>query len=123
MSGSMENVKEMICISCPMGCTLQVYEESGKIMVTGNTCKRGQAYGVSEYTNPVRMVTSMMRVEGQRRPLPVRLSQPVPKGAIAGVLKAIAGVCAPRSARQYDVLIQDVCHTGADVIASADVLD
>jgi CxxC motif-containing protein len=113
-------MKSMICISCPVGCTLQVYEDDGKIKVTGNACKRGETYGVSEYTRPVRMVTSLMRVEGTHRPLPVRLTVPIAKADIGKALQEIAAATAPAGTKQYDVLIYDILGSGADVIATAD---
>lgn len=116
----MSEKREMICISCPIGCSLQVYEESGKIIVEGNTCKRGEAYGISEFTNPVRMVTSVMRVAGQDQPVPVRLSKPVSKRLIPDVLSAIAGAQTSADTKRYDVILENVCESGADVIAAAD---
>ena len=38
-------VKELICIVCPRGCHLTVDTELEK--VTGNTCKRGEIYGLN----------------------------------------------------------------------------
>jgi CxxC motif-containing protein len=101
-------MKSMICINCPIGCTLQVYEDDGKIMVTGNACKRGKTYGVSEYTKPMRMVTSLMKVEGTHKPLPVRLTAPIAKADIGKVLCRISSEKAPANAKQYDVLIHDI---------------
>lgn len=114
-------MKTFICINCPMGCQLQVCQESGKIIVQGNSCKRGETYGISEYTQPVRMVTSIMRVEGQDAPVPVRLTCAVPKTMIPDVLSAIAQATALKSTAQYDVIIKNVAGTQADVIATASV--
>ena len=44
--------KEFVCISCPVGCRLTVWDDEGEVKVTGNTCKRGQLYGVQEFTVP-----------------------------------------------------------------------
>ena len=112
--------KEIICINCPVGCLLRICEEGGKIIVEGNACNRGASYGKSEFTAPVRMVTSVMRLENSGKPLPVRLSKPVAKTLISGVLHEIARAFAPANARQYDVLIENVLDSGADVVASAD---
>ena len=38
--------KQFVCISCPMGCPLRVWEENGEVKVEGNTCPRGKAYGI-----------------------------------------------------------------------------
>lgn len=62
-------VRELTCISCPLGCPLKVeLDESGRVVsVTGNTCKRGEEYGKKEVTAPTRTVTSTVKVEGASR--------------------------------------------------------
>ena len=51
--------RELICINCPLGCSLTVTMENGAVKkVEGNTCKKGEAYGTKEVTNPTRIVTS-----------------------------------------------------------------
>ena len=57
--------RELICIGCPMGCPLTVQLEDGEILsITGQTCKRGEVYARNEVTNPTRIVTSTVMVEG-----------------------------------------------------------
>ena len=57
--------RELICIGCPMGCPLTVELENGEIKtITGYTCKKGETYARKEVTNPTRIVTSTVRVEG-----------------------------------------------------------
>ncbi len=51
-----------ICIMCPMGCPLDINKVGDKIVVTGNTCKRGEIYGTQEFTAPKRVVTSLVRL-------------------------------------------------------------
>ena len=69
---------EVICTMCPNGCHLQVDEENG-YAVTGNKCPRGAVYGKSELTNPVRIVTTTVRIEGAAHPsLPVKTAGDVP---------------------------------------------
>ena len=42
--------------------------EDGKITkVTGNTCPRGEKYAHQELTDPQRMLTSTVRIEGDRK--------------------------------------------------------
>ena len=42
-------VKEMICVACPIGCsiTIELDEPGAVLAVTGNQCKRGEAYAVT----------------------------------------------------------------------------
>ena len=67
--------RELICIGCPMGCPLTVELENGEIKtITGYTCKKGETYARKEVTNPTRIVTSTVRVEGGR-PVPAFTSR------------------------------------------------
>ena len=60
-------IRELICINCPMGCPLTVTLEDGEVVsVTGNTCPRGDAYGRKEVTNPRRIVTTTVPVVGSK---------------------------------------------------------
>ncbi len=38
-------VRELICIRCPLGCPLTVSIEGDQVGVTGNSCGRGEEYG------------------------------------------------------------------------------
>ena len=61
--------RKLTCIGCPMGCQLQVIIKDGIVeKVTGNTCKRGADYGKKEVTDPTRIVTSTVRVQGGTLP-------------------------------------------------------
>ncbi len=110
---------ELICIVCPRGCHLSVDEN---LNVTGNTCKRGETYGKNEVTNPVRVLTSTVKIEGGViARLPVKTSVPVPKGRIFDVMTEINKVCAHAPVAINDVLIPNVLGLGADVVATREV--
>ena len=47
-----------------MGCPLHIEEVDGKVVVSGNTCKRGQIYGEEEYSHPKRAITSLVKQAG-----------------------------------------------------------
>lgn len=115
--------KEMICISCPMGCQLKVTQDAdGQVTVVGNTCRRGETYGRQEMTCPMRVVTSLVRLEGGVRPVcSCKTHAPIPKAKIPQVLEAIAAVHARAPLHRGDVLIEDVCGTGANVVATSDI--
>ena len=62
--------RELTCIGCPLGCSITVTMENAEILdVTGNTCKRGDAYAHKEVTHPTRIVTSTVRVSGGTIPM------------------------------------------------------
>lgn len=110
---------KLICINCPRGCELSVTETDGGISVEGHACPRGETYGRDEYSVPVRMVTGLVKVAGARRPLPVKTRQPVPKGKIYEITNLLANttVLPPKSIG--DVIIDNVCATGVDIVATA----
>lgn len=110
---------ELICIVCPRGCHLTVDEN---LNVTGNTCKRGEIYGKNEIQNPTRVITSTVKLEGGCvSRLPVKTSEPVPKGKIFEVMQEINHVCAHAPVKIGDVLIPHVLGLDSDVIATRDV--
>ena len=110
----------MICINCPRGCELEVdRNEEGEIVVKGHSCARGIAYGKAEFENPTRMVTGLVRVAGMRRPLPVKTRTAIPKGKIAEVTNLLANTTVLPPKKIGDLVIENACDTGVDVIATA----
>lgn len=117
-------IKEMICVSCPLGCPIKVeLSESGEVLsVTGNTCKRGEQYAISECTNPVRMLTSTIKVNGGSLPvIPVKTSAPIPKGMMFECMQVINNEVVDAPIKMGDVLISNVCDTGVDIVATNEV--
>lgn len=119
----MEN-RDLICIGCPMGCMLTVSMENGEVLsVTGNTCKRGDAYARKEVTNPTRIVTSSVRVVGGELPVvSVKTGEDIPKGKIKDCMKALKEVVVKAPVHIGDVLLEDVAGTGVDVVATKEIL-
>ena len=114
-------VRELICINCPLGCPLTVTLQDGEVTsVEGNTCPRGDAYGRKEVTNPTRIVTTTVPVDGSatERMVSVKTAHDVPKGKIFDVVRALASVRATAPVAIGDVVLADVAGTGVDVIAT-----
>ena len=110
----------MTCINCPMGCQLDVETRAdGTLKVTGNACLRGETYAKQEVTAPVRMVTGLVRVAGTRRPLPVKTRTAIPKGKIAEVTNLLANTTVLPPKKIGDLVIENACGTGVDVVATA----
>ena len=109
---------QIICITCPKGCHLQVDEENG-YQVTGNSCPRGEAYGKNELKNPVRTLTSTVRLSGARTPrLPVKSSAPLPKGKIFDAMRLLDSVIVKAPVAVGQVLLADVFGIGVDIVAT-----
>ena len=97
-------------------------KEDGSLDITGNTCKKGEAYARNEFTAPVRTVTSMICVEnGRGKVIPVKTASEIPKGKIGECMEEIrrARVLAP--VRVGDVLIENVAGTSVSVIATGNM--
>ena len=116
-------IKELICIGCPLGCPLKVEMEGNEVVsVTGNTCPRGDAYARKEVTNPTRIVTSTVKVNGGKRPVvAVKTKSDIPKSKIFEVMEAINKVEVTAPVAIGDVVITDVAGTGVEVVATANV--
>lgn len=113
---------EITCINCPVGCRLTVEIEDGRVVsITGNTCKRGETYAKQECTDPQRMVTAVIPVEGSGMPLSVKTRTPVPKAKIAACMAALADVKLRAPVAAGSVVLADVCGTGVDIIATKSV--
>lgn len=113
-------IKELICISCPNGCHLKVDVENNK--VTGNTCPKGIEYGINEVTNPVRIITSTMKVENGELPVvPVKTNKPIPKDLNFKCMEEINKTKVKAPVKIGDVLIANVLGTGSDIVATRNV--
>ena len=110
---------KMICINCPRGCEMDVTVAGANVSVSGNSCPKGEEYAKAEVTNPTRMVTGLVKVAGTRRPLPVKTRRAIPKGKIAEVTNLLANTTVLPPKRIGDVILEDVCGTGVDVVATA----
>ena len=116
--------RELICINCPMGCPLTVTMENGEVVrVTGNTCRRGEIYGRKEVTNPTRIVTSTVKVEGGSAPrVSVKTKSDIPKGMIFDCVRALKDVAVKAPVRIGDVVLENVAGTGVDIVATKTIL-
>ncbi len=111
-------MKELICIVCPKGCHLKVDEENG-FSVTGNGCPRGAEYGHKELTNPTRVITSTVRLEGASLcRLPVKTSADIPKKDIFQAMALLDGVTAHAPVKTGDVIVPNILGLGVDFIAT-----
>jgi CxxC motif-containing protein len=111
-------MRELICITCPRGCHLQVDEEHG-CAVTGNACPRGEAYGKAELLHPVRVVTSTVRIQGAAIPrLPVKTDRPLPKEKMFACMDLINTITARAPVEAGDVLAAHILGTDVNLIAT-----
>ncbi len=110
---------KLICINCPRGCELEVEVTGGGVKVEGHACPRGETYGIEEMTNPTRMVTGLVKVAGVRHPLPVKTRTAIAKGKISEITNLLANTTVLPPKKIGDVIIENVCGTGVDIVATA----
>lgn len=111
------------CITCPIGCDI-VVDGDGKTVasIEGAACMRGVKYATAEYTHPVRILTSLAKVDGAAAPLvPIRSRDPVPKNMLFKCMEEIRRVALSGPVRAGDVVIADICGTGVDMVATGSV--
>lgn len=120
----MSETKDLICIGCPVGCSLQVILEQGKVVeVRGNSCPKGKSYGEKECTNPTRIVTSLVKVKGgEIKVVSVKTEKDIPKEKIIQCIEDLKGIIVEAPVNLGDIILENVAHTGVNVIATKSVL-
>ncbi len=116
-------IRELTCVACPLGCPLTVTIENNEVTdVKGNTCKRGAEYAVTECTNPVRSLTTTVRVNGSDTyVVPVKSSVAIPKGLLFDAMQEINNTSINAPVHIGDVVIKNILDTGADIVATNEV--
>ncbi|MDH4291548.1 MAG: DUF1667 domain-containing protein, partial [Dehalococcoidia bacterium] len=73
--------KHFVCVVCPVGCEIDVVHDGGKIIsMEGNKCEKSEEFVGQELVEPMRILTTTVRIEGSRWPvIPVRTDKSVPK--------------------------------------------
>lgn len=113
-------LKELICISCSMGCRIKVDKESRKVF--GNSCPKGADYGINEVFNPVRVITSVVKVaNGDLSVLPVKTNGAIPKNFNFACINEINKVTINAPVKVGDIIIKNVLNTGIDIVATRDI--
>ena len=101
--------RDLTCIGCPLGCQITVTMENGEVTD-------------EEVTNPTRVVTSIVKVEGGNlAAVSVKTKDVIPKGKIFDILDEIKPVVVKAPVKIGDVIVPNVAGTGVDVIATKNI--
>lgn len=112
--------RDLVCIICPRGCSLHVEDQQGELCVSGNACPRGKQYAIDECTNPVRTITSIVRISNREDCMvSVKTAEPIPKGKIFDAMEQIRAVSVEAPVHIGDVILPDVF--GTQIIATKEV--
>jgi len=112
-------IDRLTCILCPIGCELDVETDGGEIQVRENQCDKGLDFAAEEVLRPMRNLATSVPLAGTAdRMLSVRLSARVPRESLFPILAEIVRLRPSPPVRRGDVLIANICGSGADVIAT-----
>lgn len=121
----MADRRRVICITCPMGCRLDLLldpDMAHVLEMEGHACKRAWSYAEKELTSPTRMVTTTVRVRGGIWPLlPVHTASPIGKLAIFLLLQELRRVEVQAPVHCGQVVLANAAGTGVNVLASRDL--
>lgn len=110
--------RNLTCIICPKGCSINVETENGEVKnIEGNTCKRGYDYAYSEVTNPVRTITSTVKLENGKI-ISVKTDKPIPKELIFKCMEEINKATVKAPVKIGDILIENILDTGSNIVAT-----
>ena len=113
--------RELTCIICPRGCSLCVDIDGEKSTVSGNSCPKGEKYGIDECIHPTRTVTSIVRVENRENTMvSVKTASPVPKENISDVMELVKKTSVKAPVKIGDIILTNIY--GTDIIATKDII-
>jgi CxxC motif-containing protein len=99
---------------------MTVTGELGNLQVSGNTCPKGLEYAINECTNPVRTVTSTIRVSDRKDTMvSVKTASPVPKEKMMEVMAALRSITVSAPVKIGDVVLTGVF--GTDIIVTKEI--
>lgn len=112
--------KNLTCIECPIGCSIEVEMVDGAIVsVSGHSCPRGKLYAENEVVCPKRVVTSTVRATNGKM-VPVKTDVPVRKTAIFDVMKKINDLKVDLPVKIGDILMKNIVDE-ANLVAAGNV--
>lgn len=119
----MSEKRELICIGCPMGCLLEATIENEKVIdVKGYTCLKGKTYAEKECTNPTRIVTTTVKVDGgDINAVSVKTESDIPKEKISDCIKELRGKTVKAPIKIGDVIFENIANTGVNIIATKNI--
>jgi len=114
------NERDLICVTCPVGCNLKVVLYGDEIVeVHGSRCRRGEDFAHKELTDPRRMLVTTVQVAGGLYPLvPVRSADPLPKALLLPTAELLRRVVLRAPVALHQVVVPDVLGSGVPIITS-----
>ncbi|KAJ6252833.1 glycerol-3-phosphate dehydrogenase [Anaeramoeba flamelloides] len=121
-------LSHITCVSCPEGCRLDVYHHGKKVVkVSGNKCPKGIEYGTQEFVDPRRVFSTTIapKLDSTFKDIgvvPVKLSNPLPKGKLIEGSDAIHKVFIEKDVACGEVVAKNILgEEGVDLIVCREV--
>ena len=112
--------REITCIVCPRGCRMTADIQGENITVTGHTCPRGEKHAIAEILNPVRSLTSIVRVSNRSDTMvSVKSAAPIPKGEMFAIMERIHKTTVEAPIAIGECIIDNIC--GTRIIATKEI--
>ena len=112
--------KEYTCIVCPLSCQISLKANDGEIIdITGYTCKRGENFVRNEYINPVRTLTTVVKLESSNyNCLPVISDGGIPKDKLSECLEELKNVTIVPPIKMGDIVVKNLLKTNVNIISA-----
>lgn len=116
-------MKELTCIVCPNSCVLTIEVIDGKIIISGNKCKRGETFALNELSDPKRTISSTVKTVFEDCPVvPVKVSSEIPKTEIFNVMKEINKVVLDKRVGRGYKVIENCLNLNIDIVITSNIL-
>ena len=114
--------RNIICITCPVGCRLKVSGSIEDLKVTGQRCNKGLEYAKDEITNPMRMICTTARISGGlHRVIPVKTDRAISEKYKLEVVKEVNKIDLKSPVKMGDIIIPNLFGTGVNIVAERDM--
>jgi len=116
-------MKQITCITCPIGCRITIDVANGEYSFSGNKCTRGLEFAKNEMTSPVRSLTTTVRTSFPQMPvLSVRTNGEVPKEKIKEIIRELSKIVITEKIGIGETVAANILGTGCDIIATSNML-
>jgi len=113
---------ELVCITCPNGCKLNVENKNGELIITGNKCKKGETFAKEEILAPKRSVTTTVKTVFFDLPVvPVRTEGEIPKEKIFDFIALAKNIVLSQTYDCGEVIAEKILESDVNLICTVDM--
>jgi len=114
---------DLICVVCPIGCSIKLRAKDGKVEIVGNRCPKGYEYAMDEYRDPKRILTTNVRVlNGDHELLSVKTDSPIPKRLIWEMMRILKNIRIEAPKEVGEIILENVLNTGANIVSTRRIM-